>query len=71
MENLYGKSTNLLWGIIFPNAGTFARHPSQIYEAILEGLLLFIILNFLAFKRKLIFKKGHNFNIFFIFLFNF
>ena len=55
---LYGKTTDLPWGVIFPNAGTFARHPSQIYEAILEGLLLFIILNFLAFRRKLIFKKG-------------
>ena len=55
---LYGKATDLPWGVIFPNVGTFARHPSQIYEAILEGLLLFIILNFLAFRRKLIFKKG-------------
>ena len=55
---LYGKATDLPWGVIFPTVGTFARHPSQIYEAILEGLLLFIILNFLAFRRKLIFKKG-------------
>jgi phosphatidylglycerol:prolipoprotein diacylglycerol transferase len=55
---LYGKTTDLPWGVIFPNAGTFARHPSQIYEAISEGLLLFIILNFLAFRRKLIFKQG-------------
>ena len=55
---LYGKTTDLPWGVIFPNAGTFARHPSQIYEAISEGLLLFIILNCLAFRRKLIFKQG-------------
>ena len=55
---LYGKTTDLPWGVIFPNAGTFARHPSQIYEAISEGLLLFIILNFLAFRKKLIFKHG-------------
>jgi len=55
---LYGKTTNLPWGVIFPDAGTFARHPSQIYEAILEGLVLFIILNFLALRKKLIFKKG-------------
>ena len=55
---LYGKSTDLPWGVIFPNVGTFARHPSQIYEAILEGLLLFVILNFLAFKKKLIFRNG-------------
>ena len=54
---LYGKTTDLPWGVIFPNAGTLARHPSQIYEAISEGLLLFIILIFLAFRRKLIFKR--------------
>ena len=66
---LYGKATSLPWGVIFPNIGTFARHPSQIYEAILEGLLLFIILNFLAFKRKLIFKKGL-ISIYFLFFYS-
>ena len=66
---LYGKSTILLWGIIFPNAGTFTRHPSQIYEAILEGLILFVILNFLAFKKKLIFKSGL-ISIYFLFLYS-
>ena len=66
---LYGKATNLPWGIIFPNVGTFARHPSQIYEAILEGLLLFIILNFLAFRRKLIFRKGL-ISIYFLFFYS-
>ncbi len=66
---LYGKSTNLPWGVIFPNAETFARHPSQIYEALLEGLLLFAILNFLAFKKKLIFKDGL-ISIYFLFLYS-
>ncbi len=66
---LYGKVTNLPWGVIFPNVGTFARHPSQIYEAILEGLLLFIILNFLAFRRKLIFQRGL-ISIYFLFFYS-
>ena len=55
---LFGKTTNLPWGVIFPNTGMLARHPSQIYEAILEGLFLFLILNYLAFKKKKIFKSG-------------
>ena len=54
---LWGRVTNLPWGIIFPNAGLEPRHPSQIYEAILEGALLFFILNFFANKRKL-YKPG-------------
>ncbi len=41
---LYGRTTELPWGIIFPGAGPNPRHPSQLYEAFLEGLLLFILL---------------------------
>ena len=55
---LYGKVTNVAWSVIFPNSENLARHPSQIYEAILEGLILFIILNYLAFKKKLIYSNG-------------
>ena len=50
---LYGKITNIYWGVIFPKIDGFTRHPSQLYEAILEGLLLFIILN------KIIMKKNY------------
>tara|TARA_Y100000590_G_scaffold221023_1_gene250142 strand:- start:1830 stop:2639 length:810 start_codon:yes stop_codon:yes gene_type:complete len=56
---LFGKVSNLPWAVIFPNGGNFARHPSQIYEAILEGALLFVLLNFLAFKKNLITKTGY------------
>ena len=48
---LVGKITNVSWGIIFPNIDMAVRHPSQIYEAILEGILLFLILNKII-KRK-------------------
>ena len=41
---LYGRETNMPWGMIFPKGGIELRHPSQIYEAILEGLILFILI---------------------------
>lgn len=41
---LWGRPTDLPWGMVFPGAGPLPRHPSQLYEAILEGLVLFIIL---------------------------
>ncbi|MFL1780391.1 Prolipoprotein diacylglyceryl transferase [Candidatus Hepatincolaceae symbiont of Richtersius coronifer] len=43
---LYGKPTSVPWGVVFPNI-PLARHPSQLYEAALEGIVLFIILYFL------------------------
>ena len=45
---LWGRPTDAPWGIIFPHAGDFARHPSQLYHAALEGLLLFVVLHCLA-----------------------
>ena len=53
---LYGIPTNKSWGVIFPNIDNLLRHPSQIYEAFLEGFILFIILNF--FLTKKILGKG-------------
>lgn len=46
---LYGReaSADLPWAVIFPRGGNIPRHPSQLYEAALEGLVLFIILYFL------------------------
>ena len=40
---LYGRQTDVPWGIIFPGGGGVPRHPSQLYEAFLEGLVLFLI----------------------------
>ncbi|MDR1475360.1 MAG: prolipoprotein diacylglyceryl transferase [Holosporales bacterium] len=39
-----GKVTSVPWGVVFPEAGPLPRHPSQIYEALLEGAALFILL---------------------------
>ena len=47
-QELWGKPTDLPWGVIFPAAGPEPRHPSQIYEAVLEGLMLFILLRVLT-----------------------
>jgi len=41
---LFGRPTSLPWGMIFPHGGLVPRHPSQIYEAFLEGIVLFFIL---------------------------
>jgi phosphatidylglycerol:prolipoprotein diacylglycerol transferase len=41
---LYGRTTDVSWGVIFPHAGGLPRHPSQLYEATLEGIALFLIL---------------------------
>jgi phosphatidylglycerol:prolipoprotein diacylglycerol transferase len=40
---LWGKPTDLPWGMIFPAAGPVPRHPTPLYEALLEGLVLFVI----------------------------
>ncbi|MBO4369179.1 MAG: prolipoprotein diacylglyceryl transferase [Desulfovibrio sp.] len=49
---LWGKTSDLPWAIIFPQGGPYPRHPSQLYEAFLEGILLFIILLLFARKRR-------------------
>ena len=49
---LIGKTTNMYWGVIFPKIDNIARHPSQLYEAFLEGLILFVILNFVLLQNN-------------------
>ena len=56
---LYGKISTVPWAVIFPNGGNVPRHPSQLYEAILEGAILFFLINFLALKKNLIVKDGY------------
>ena len=47
---LWGRTTDVSWGVIFPGAGPMPRHPSQLYEFALEGIVLFAIL--WVFSRK-------------------
>ena len=44
---LYGRPSSLPWAMTFPNGGAVARHPSQLYEALLEGLVLFLIVRWI------------------------
>ena len=43
-SELWGRPTDVPWAIEFPTGGPFTRHPSQLYEALLEGLVLFLVL---------------------------
>lgn len=45
---LWGRRTDVAWGMVFPDAGPDPRHPSQLYEAALEGLILFAVLFWLS-----------------------
>ena len=53
-QELYGRPTEVPWAMIFPaDPQQLARHPSQLYEAALEGLVLFFIINWYARKPRL------------------
>ena len=49
---LVGKTTNVFWAVIFPNIDNLPRHPSQLYEAFLEGIILFLIMIYTLFKKN-------------------
>ncbi len=49
---LFGKTTDVFWGVIFPKIDNNMRHPSQLYEAFLEGIVLFIIMNLFLYKKN-------------------
>ena len=49
---LVGKVTNSDWGVFFPNYDDKLRHPSQLYEAFLEGIILFILMNLIFFNKN-------------------
>ncbi|MGQ3676516.1 prolipoprotein diacylglyceryl transferase [Xanthobacter sp. TB0139] len=47
-SELWGRPTDVAWAVIFPNGGNIPRHPSQLYEAALEGLILFLVMMLLV-----------------------
>ena len=49
---LVGKVTNSKWGVFFPSYDDKLRHPSQLYEAFLEGIILFILMNLIFFNKN-------------------
>ena len=50
-SELWGRVSDVPWAVYFPNGGPEPRHPSQLYEAALEGLLLFLVLRYLTHVR--------------------
>ncbi len=55
---LFGRVTDAPWAMVFPRGGSYPRHPSQLYESLLEGALLFFILLFLYKKMNFAARPG-------------
>ena len=64
-SELYGSITNVPWAVTFIQVDNLPRHPSQLYEALLEGLILFLVL--IYFKNKFLNKPGLISGLFLIF----
>ena len=55
---LYGRVSDVPWAMVFPGGGSLPRHPSQLYEFMLEGVLLFVVINIGVHRFKLLQKPG-------------
>ena len=55
---LFGRVSSASWAVVFPHGGSLPRHPSQLYEAALEGLILFLVLSWLALRTKALGRPG-------------
>lgn len=65
-QELYGRVTDVPWAVIFPEVDAHFRHPSQLYEALLEGVILFSILAFLTWRTPLVRRPGFLTGVFLI-----
>ncbi len=63
---LWGRVTDVPWAVIFPKAGPDPRHPSQLYEALLEGLILFLVMHFFSRNKAIRERTGTLSGIFLI-----
>ncbi len=57
-SELWGRPADVPWAVVFPNGGSDPRHPSQLYEAALEGVVLFLVLRLLSHRFALLQKRG-------------
>jgi phosphatidylglycerol:prolipoprotein diacylglycerol transferase len=64
-QELWGRPTDVTWGMIFPAVDNTLRHPSQLYQSFFEGLVLFLILWFYAKKQRSVGKVSALFLIFY------
>ena len=55
-QEMYGRITDVPWGVVFPAGGPWPRHPSQLYEAVCEGLVLLLVMR--LFLKPLAAKRG-------------
>ena len=55
---LWGRLSDVPWAVVFPTGGPFSRHPSQLYEAALEGIVLLLVLAILVFGMKALKRPG-------------
>ncbi len=55
---LWGRTTDVPWAMVFPGAGPLGRHPSQLYEAALEGALLIAVLLYLFWRTRARYRPG-------------
>ena len=62
---LWGRVSDVPWAMVFPGAGPLARHPSQLYEAALEGLVLFLVIRYFTHVKKVLPNPGIATGIFF------
>ena len=62
---LFGRPSDAPWAVIFPTGGSAARHPSQLYEAALEGLVLFAVIVFLVYATRARWRPGLITGVFF------
>lgn len=51
-DELWGRVSTVPWAMVFPSGGPEPRHPSQLYEAVLEGLVMFVVLVLLARRKR-------------------
>ena len=63
---LWGRVTTVPWGMVFPYGGPLPRHPSQLYEAALEGVVLFLVLRWATHGAKLLNRRGVVAGLFFL-----
>jgi phosphatidylglycerol:prolipoprotein diacylglycerol transferase len=55
---LWGRPTKVPWGMVFPDAGPLPRHPSQLYEAALEGIVMFLVLRWATHGKHWLNRRG-------------
>lgn len=55
---LWGRVTDVPWAVVFPTGGPEPRHPSQLYEAALEGIVLFLVIRVLSHRYAMLRRPG-------------